>query len=181
MLFIGILASLEKTVPMGRLHVRPFQWYLTTHWKYPQSLDKKIPCSEILKKTSDLVEKSKKHIDRLSPSCRETQSPVVQRCICQGLGCTFGKPGSQWTVVGQIGKFAYKHFGIESSVFGNKVFSNPSNEQEGLGGLRQCNSSVLPQQARGDPFSANVSTDMASDGILQPQGNFANALVPPKD
>ena len=50
MSFIGILASLEKTVPMGRLHMRPFQWYLKTHWKYPQSLDKRIPCSEILKK-----------------------------------------------------------------------------------------------------------------------------------
>ena len=30
--------------------MRPFQWYLKTHWKYPQSLDKKIPCSEILKR-----------------------------------------------------------------------------------------------------------------------------------
>ena len=48
--FIGILASLEKTVPMGRLHMRPFQWYLKTHWKYPQSLDKKIPYSKILKR-----------------------------------------------------------------------------------------------------------------------------------
>ena len=41
MSFIGILACLEKTVRMGRLHMRPFQWYLKTHWKYPQSLDKK--------------------------------------------------------------------------------------------------------------------------------------------
>ena len=49
MSFIGVLASLEKTVPMGRLHMRPFQWYLKAHWKYPQSLDMKIPCSEILK------------------------------------------------------------------------------------------------------------------------------------
>ena len=29
--------------------MRPFQWYLKTHWKYPQSLDMRIPCSEILK------------------------------------------------------------------------------------------------------------------------------------
>ena len=50
MSFIGILAALEKTVPMGRLHMRPFQWYLKTHWRYPQSLDKIIPCSQILKK-----------------------------------------------------------------------------------------------------------------------------------
>ena len=111
-------------------------------------------------KTSDMVEKSKKCTDRLPPSCRGTQSPVVHRCICQGLGCTFGRPDSQWTVVRHRGKFAYKHSGIESSVFGNKVFSNPSNEQEGLGGLRQCNSSVIPQQARGDPLNGNVSYDM---------------------
>ena len=49
MSFIGVLASLEKTVPMGRLHMRPFQWYLKTQSKYPQSLDIQIPCSEILK------------------------------------------------------------------------------------------------------------------------------------
>ena len=49
MSLIGVLASLEKTVPMGRLHMRPFQWYLKTHWRYPQSLDMKIPCAEILK------------------------------------------------------------------------------------------------------------------------------------
>ena len=49
MSFIGVLASLKKTVPMGRLHMRPFQWFLKTHWRYPQSLDMKIPCSEILK------------------------------------------------------------------------------------------------------------------------------------
>ena len=49
MSFIGVLASLKKTVPMGMLHMRPFQWYLKDHWKYPQSLDMKIPCSKILK------------------------------------------------------------------------------------------------------------------------------------
>ena len=47
---IGILALLERTVPMGRLHMRPFQWYLKTCWKYPQSLDGQISCSEISKR-----------------------------------------------------------------------------------------------------------------------------------
>ena len=83
-------------------------------------------------------------------------------------------------MVGHRGKFAYKHSGTESSVFGNKIFSNPSNEQEDLGGLRQCNSGVLPQQARGDPFSGNVSNDMVSDGILLPQGNIAKGSAHPR-
>ena len=40
---IGTLASWEKTVPLGTLHMRPFQWYLKLHWKFPQSLDIRIP------------------------------------------------------------------------------------------------------------------------------------------
>ena len=43
MSLIGILASLEKTVQLGRLHMRPFQWYLKSHCKFPQSLNKRIP------------------------------------------------------------------------------------------------------------------------------------------
>ena len=43
MSFIGTLASLEKTIPMSRIQIRPFQWYLKNHWKFPQSLDLKIP------------------------------------------------------------------------------------------------------------------------------------------
>ena len=43
MSLIGTLASLEKTVPLGRLHMRPFQWYVKSLWKFPQSLDKRIP------------------------------------------------------------------------------------------------------------------------------------------
>ena len=46
----GVQASIEKTIPMGRLHMRPFQWYLKTNWQYPQSLDLKIPVSNLLKK-----------------------------------------------------------------------------------------------------------------------------------
>ena len=148
-------------------------------WGYPQSLDKKIPCSEILKRHLIWWKNPKKCVDRLSPTCRGTKSPVVHRCIGQGLGCTFGKPNSQWNVVGHRGKFVYKHSGIESSFSGNKVFSNPSIEQEGSGGLKQCHSSVLPQQARGDPLLTNVSNDMVPDGILQPQGNFVEGSAHP--
>ena len=172
MSFIGILASLGKTVPIGRLHMRPFQWYLKT-----ESLDKEIPCSEILKKHLMWWENKKKCPDRLSHTCRGKQSPTVH--IHQGLGCTFGRPDSQWNVVGHRDKFAYEHSRIESSLFGNKVLPNPSNEQEGSGSLRPFHSSILPQQTRGDPFFGNVSYDMAPDGILQPQGNFAKSSAHP--
>ena len=36
---IGLLASTEKMVSEGCLHMRPFQFHLKEHWRYPQSLD----------------------------------------------------------------------------------------------------------------------------------------------
>ena len=39
---IGLLASTEKTVKLGRIHMRPFQWHLKVHWKYPMPLNSTI-------------------------------------------------------------------------------------------------------------------------------------------
>ena len=49
MSLIGVMASMEKTVPSGRIHMRPFQWFLKTNWHFPQSLDKIVPISRLIK------------------------------------------------------------------------------------------------------------------------------------
>ena len=49
MSLIGVMASMEKTVPLGRIHMRPFQWFLKTNWQFPQSLDKVVPISQLIK------------------------------------------------------------------------------------------------------------------------------------
>ena len=43
---IGLLASTEKTVKLGRMHMSPFQWRLKTHWKYPMPLETPIPWNQ---------------------------------------------------------------------------------------------------------------------------------------
>ena len=48
MSLIGLLASTEKMVPEGRLHMRPFQFHLKEHWKFPQPLDSLLPWSEAI-------------------------------------------------------------------------------------------------------------------------------------
>ena len=48
MSLIGLLASMEKMVPKGRLHMRPFQFHLKEHWRYPQSLDSLLPWTETI-------------------------------------------------------------------------------------------------------------------------------------
>ena len=49
MSLIGVMASMEKTVPSDRIHMRPFQWFLKTNWHFPQSLDKVVPVSQLIK------------------------------------------------------------------------------------------------------------------------------------
>ena len=48
MSLIGLLASTEKMVPEGLLHMRPFQFHLKEHWRYPQSLDNLLPWTEAI-------------------------------------------------------------------------------------------------------------------------------------
>ena len=48
MSLIGLLASMEKMVPEGRFHMRPFQFHLKEHWRYPQSLDSLLPWTETI-------------------------------------------------------------------------------------------------------------------------------------
>ena len=43
---IGLLASTEKTVKLGRIHMRPFQWH---HWKFPMPLNSPIPWTQEMK------------------------------------------------------------------------------------------------------------------------------------
>ena len=38
MSLIGLLTSMEKMVPEGRLQMRPFQFHLEEHWRFPQLL-----------------------------------------------------------------------------------------------------------------------------------------------
>ena len=46
LMLIGLLASTEKMVPEGRLHMRPFQFHLKEHWKFPPPLDSLLPWTE---------------------------------------------------------------------------------------------------------------------------------------
>ena len=48
MSLIGLLASMEKMVLEGHLHMRPFQFHLKEHWRYPQSLDSLLPWTEAI-------------------------------------------------------------------------------------------------------------------------------------
>ena len=48
MSLIGLLTATEKQVHLGRLHMRPIQWYLKNNWRVPESLGMVIPVPKLL-------------------------------------------------------------------------------------------------------------------------------------
>ena len=48
MSLFGLLASTEKMVPEGRPYMRPFQFHVKEHWRFPQSLDTLLPWTETI-------------------------------------------------------------------------------------------------------------------------------------
>ena len=80
MSLIGLLASTEKMVLDERLHMRPFQFRLKEHWRYPQSLDRNHFS------TPRAVVESHKHDERCRPSSQRPQYPTLYRHLKRRLG-----------------------------------------------------------------------------------------------
>ena len=77
MSLIGMLASMEKMVPEGRLHMRPFQFHLKEHWRYPQSLDSLLPWTETISAHLDWWQNPLKCDERCRPSSQKPQHPTL--------------------------------------------------------------------------------------------------------
>ena len=81
MSLIGLLASMEKMVPEGRLHMRPFQFHLKEHWRYPQLLDILLPWSETI---SDLHPKDHS-IQLCTDASNEGWGTYLEQASTKGL------------------------------------------------------------------------------------------------
>ena len=68
--------------------MRPFQFHLKEHWRYPQSLDSLLPWTETIFCSPRLVAESCKYDERLRPSSQTSQHPTLYRRLKQRLGCS---------------------------------------------------------------------------------------------
>ena len=81
MSLIELLASTEKKVLEGRLHIRPFQFHLKEHWRFPQLLDSLLPWTETISAYLEwtMVAESHKRDERCRPSSQRPQYPTLYR------------------------------------------------------------------------------------------------------
>ena len=171
MSLIGSMASMEKTIPLGRLHMRPLQWYLKTHWRYPQSLDIPVPVSQVL---SDHLQwwTNLSNLRGGSPLHQKEHNLLLfTDASLKRLGCSLKPSHSQWSVESGGVKASHKHSRAKSSVSSFKIIQKSASESKSADFHRQLFSGCLSEQAGRHPLSGNVFPNLENHGMDKCQGN----------
>ena len=154
MSLIGLLASTEKMVPEGRLHMRPFQFHLKEHWRYPQSLDNLLPWTEAIvahldwwQNPSNVMKGADLHPK--DHSIQLFRSKFYKRAVVRA-----GK------------KATHKCPGIEGGLPGPSRLQGPVPESNSVSCDGQLNSGSLHQQAGGNSLSRDVRSPVENHDLV---------------
>ena len=165
MSLIGLLASTEKMVPEGCLHMRPFQFHLKEHWRYPQSLDNLLPWTEAIVAHLD-CSPTLKCDERLRPSSQGPQYPTLYRRLKRRLGRSLRSKFYKRAVVRAGKKATHKCPGIEGGLPGPSRLQGPVPESNSVSCDGQLNSGSLHQQARGNSLSRDVRSPVENHDLV---------------
>ena len=86
MSLIGLLASKEKMVPEGRLHMRPFQFHLKEHWRFPSVVGQPPSLDRTHFSTPKMVAGSHKRDERHRPSSQDHSIQLFTDTSNEGWG-----------------------------------------------------------------------------------------------
>ena len=154
MSLIGLLASTEKTVPEGRLHMRPFQFDLKEHWRYPQSLDSLLPWTEAIAAHLDQWQIPQKWW-KVQTFIPRPQYPTLYRRLNEGWGAHLDQV-LQGSVVRSGKKATHKRPRIEGGLPGPSKLQRPVPEPNSASCNEQLNSGSLLKQTRRNSLSRDV-------------------------
>ena len=166
MSLIGLLASTEKMVPEGRLHMRPFQFHLKEHWRYPQSLNSFLPWTEANCSTLRLVAKSLKRDERCRPSSQRPQYPILHRHLKRRLGHSLRSKFYKGSVVRPGKKATHKRPRIEGGLPGPSKLQGPVPEPNSASCNGQLNSGSLHKQTRRNSLCRNVRSPVEDHDLV---------------
>ena len=140
MSLIGLLASKEEMVLEGRLHMRPFQFHLTEHRRYPQSLDNLLPWSETI---SIHLEWWQNPENVMKDANLHPKDHSIQ---------IFTDASNEVSVVRPGKKAIHQCSRDEGGISGPQKVQGPVPKPNGVGCYRQLNSSSLHKQTRRNPL-----------------------------
>ena len=144
----------------GRLRMRPFQFHLKEHWRYPPSLDRSH-CSPLR-----LVAKSLKRDERCRPSSQRPQYPTLYRRLKRRLGRSLRSKFYKGSVVRPGKKATHKRPRIEGGLPGPSKLQAPVPEPNSASCNGQLNSGSLHKQTRRNSLSRDVCSPVEDHDLV---------------
>ena len=155
MSLIGLLASTEKMVPEGLLHMRPFQFHLKEHWRYPQSLDNLLPWTEAIAAHLDWWQNPSNVMKVADLHPKDHSIQLFTDASNKGWG-THLDQNSKGSVVRSGKKATHICPRIEGGLPGPSRLQGPVPESNSVSCNGQLNSGSLHQQTRRNTLSRDV-------------------------
>ena len=165
MSLIGLLASIDKMVPEGRLHMRPFQFHLKEHWRFPQSLDSLLPWTETISAHLDWWQNPKRD-ERRRPSSQRPQYPTLYRRLKRRLGRSLRANPCKRSVVRPGKKATHKCSRAEGGFSGPSKVQGPVSKPNSVSCHRQLNSGSLHKQTRWNPLGGDVRSPVEDHDLV---------------
>ena len=155
MSLIGLLTTTEKQVHLGRLHMRPIQWHLKSHWRMPESLEKVIPIPRSLHPHLQWWLQGD-NILTGQPLPNKACSANLYRRIKRRVGRSLKRTHCKRVMVPTRKQAAHKLSGVKSSLSSTERVPKPLYRQDSTCGNRQHYSSVIHKQRRRHEVGAIV-------------------------
>ena len=149
---IGLLASMEKTVKLDRMHMRPFQWHLKTHQKYHWTLVRPSKCAT----------------RRISPP-QGTRKTNLYRCLKRRLGRSLRSKFYRRGLVSPRKASSHQPTRTEGSFSGSAILPIRLQRQSSPYRLRQHLSGVLHQQTGRHKISRTLCSNVENTHLVSPK------------
>ena len=166
MSLIGLLASTEKMVPEGRLHMRPFQFHLKEHWRYPQSLDNLLPWTEAIVAHLDWWQNPTNVMKGADLHPKDHSIQLFTDASNKGWGAHLDQNSTKGLWSEREKKATHKCPRIEGGLPGPSRLQGPVPESNSVSCDGQLNSGSLHQQARGNSLSRDVRSAVENHDLV---------------
>ena len=161
----GLLASTEKMVPEGRLHMMPFQFHLKEHWRYPQSLDSLLPWTETISAHLDWCQNPTNVMRGADLHPKDHSIQLLTNPSNEGWGAHLGQVLQR--VCGQKGKKGYTVCSrVKGGLPGPSKLQGPVSEPNSASCNGQLNSGSLHKQTRRNSLSGDVCSPVEDHDMM---------------
>ena len=177
MSLIGLLASTEKMVPEGRLHLRPFQFHLKEHWRFPQSSDTLLPWTESISAHLDWWQNPTNVMKGADLHPKGHSIQLFTDASNEGWGAHSANLCKR-SVVRQGKTATHKCSRAEGGFFGPSKIQGPVSKPNSVSCHRQLNSVSLHKQTRWNPLGGDVRSPVEDHDLVPSLSDNTKSQTP---